>query len=65
MGEGLHAPLSFPYNLGVLLALNAVSDAYLVLDGPGCSFYRGMMIHGRHDWSSTLLSADGWHRFQF
>ncbi|MBI5210173.1 MAG: hypothetical protein HY927_09415 [Elusimicrobia bacterium] len=63
--DGCHAPMTFPYNMGVLLAVNAVADAYLVLDGPGCSFYRGMMIHGRHDWASTLLSVTGHHRFQF
>jgi nitrogenase molybdenum-iron protein alpha/beta subunit len=65
MGKDLSPPISFPYNHGVALAVNAISDAYMILDGPGCSFYRAMQIHGRHDWTSTMLSCDGDHRFQY
>ncbi|MFH2204903.1 MAG: nitrogenase component 1 [Elusimicrobiota bacterium] len=57
--------LTFPHNVGVVLAVNALPDVYLVLDGPGCSFYRAMQVHGRHDWTSTLLSCTGYHRFQY
>ncbi|MEE8424465.1 MAG: nitrogenase component 1 [Elusimicrobiota bacterium] len=63
--EKLSPEIVFPYNIGVVLAVNAIPDAYLVLDGPGCSFYRAMVVHGRHDWTSTLLSSDGHHRFQY
>lgn len=61
----LSAQLGFPFNLGVLFAVNAIRDAALVLDGPGCAFYRAMVLHGRHDWTSSLLSCEGRHRLQY
>ncbi len=61
--SGVEPPRSF--DLGVLLAVNAVADAYLVYDGPGCNFSRGLAVHGRHDWGSTLLSCSGRHRVQY
>lgn len=63
--EDLSARLTYPYLAGVFLAVNAVPDAFLVIDGPGCVFYRTTQIHGRHDWASTLLSCEGRHRVQF
>ncbi len=65
MSDQLSPEIVFPYNIGVVLAVNAIPDATLVLDGPGCSFYRAMVVHGRHDWTSSLLSCDGNHRFQY
>jgi nitrogenase molybdenum-iron protein alpha/beta subunit len=65
MPSDLSQKLAYPHTLGVYLAVNAVPDAYLVMDGPGCAFYRAMTVHGRHDWASTLLSCDGRHRVQY
>lgn len=65
MPPDLSQKLSYPYTQGLYLAVNAVPDAYLVMDGPGCAFYRAMTVHGRHDWASTLLSCDGNHRVQY
>ena len=58
-------PANFPSMLGVYLALNAVPDVFALVDGPDCSLYKAHFIHGRHDWESTLLRADGRHRVCF
>ncbi len=59
------APMNFPGLLGVYLAVNAISDAYILVDGPDCTLYKAHFIHGRHDWDSTLLRLDGRHRVAF
>lgn len=51
-----------PHLLGVYLAVNALRDARLVVDGPTCLFYKGEFIQGSHDWASSLLACDGRHR---
>lgn len=62
--EALGLRLNYPATAGILLAVNAVPDAFVVEDGPGCHFYRAMAVQGRHDWASTLLSCEGHHRVQ-
>jgi nitrogenase molybdenum-iron protein alpha/beta subunit len=57
--------LNHPYLVGVYLAINAVRDACLLVDGPGCAFTKACRIYGKHDWNSTLLSCVGDHRVQF
>jgi hypothetical protein len=59
IGEQNGAP---PYMLGVYLAVNAVADAYLVVDGPDCALLKGEFIYGNHDLFSTLYDASGDHR---
>jgi nitrogenase molybdenum-iron protein alpha/beta subunit len=59
------APVNFPSLLGVYLAVNAISDAYVLVDGPDCALYKAHFLHGRHDWSSSLLRTDGRHRVAF
>ncbi len=51
-----------PYQLGVYLAVNAVSDACLVVDGPNCVLPKADLLAGNHDLNSTLLSPLGRHR---
>ena len=63
--RGHGTPVNFPSMLGVYLAVNAVPDAYVLVDGPDCSLYKAHFIHGRHDWESTLLRVDGRHRVAF
>ena len=58
-------PFNFPSMLGVYLAVNAVPDVYVLVDGPDCSLYKAHYIHGRHDLESTLLRVDGRHRVCF
>lgn len=65
MYEALSPPMTFTFNYGVMVAVNAISDAYGIIDGPGCSTYRSYMVHGRHDWNSTMLSCTGYHRLQY
>lgn len=55
-------PFGLPYHLGVYLAVNAVSDAGLVVDGSDCVMPKVDFIAGNHDLRSTLLSPDGAHR---
>lgn len=58
-------PVNFPSLLGVYLAVNAVKDAFVLVDGPDCSLYKAHFIHGRHDWDSSLLDVGGRHRVAF
>lgn len=51
-----------PYLLGVYLAVNAVRDAGLLVDGPNCAMVKADLIAGNHDLFSTLLAPDGSHR---
>ena len=54
--------INFSYAVGQMLAVNAVPDTYLLLDGPSCGFHKAELIHGNHDRTSTLLDAGGEHR---
>ena len=55
-------PYKLPYQLGVYLAVNAVSDMYAVIDGPDCLFRKAEWVHGKHDLMSSLLDVLGRHR---
>ncbi|MBI2387160.1 MAG: hypothetical protein HYV14_14305 [Elusimicrobia bacterium] len=57
--------LNPPYLHGAFLALNAISDAYFLGDGPDCIRAKGEQIHGRHDLFSTLMSCQGEHRVHY
>ena len=65
MAEGFGRPMNFPTLLGVYLAVNAVPDAHILVDGPDCALYKAHFIHGRHDMNSTLLRISGRHRVAF
>jgi nitrogenase molybdenum-iron protein alpha/beta subunit len=57
------APLAtFPYLHGVVLAVNAIADAWLLLDAPSCNTFRVEDVYGTHDWSSTLVDHESRHR---
>lgn len=58
-------PMNYPTLLGVYLAVNAIRDAYVLVDGPDCTLYKAHFIHGRHDLNSTLLRSNGRHRVAF
>ena len=48
-----------PYLIGVYLAVNAIPDAYLLLDGPSCFPLKSPSIQGNHDWFSRLTDVSG------
>jgi len=48
--------------IGVYAAVNAIPDAYLLVDAPDCAHLKGQFLHGNHDWLSTLVSISGYHR---
>ena len=50
-------PTHYPFSLGAYLAVNAVSDAVVVVDGPDCVVLKGEAVHGNHDWRATLLGT--------
>lgn len=52
----------FPYVHGIFLAVNAIADARVVVDGPNCAFFKAEHIAGTHDLRSTLLDVGGVHR---
>ncbi|MBI5210047.1 MAG: hypothetical protein HY927_08750 [Elusimicrobia bacterium] len=58
-------PINYPASLGAYLAVNAVSDAYILMDGPDCVMYKAQLICGRHDINSTLLRPRAPHRVVF
>ena len=60
--DDLTTRLNYPYLMGVYLAVNATADAFILVDGPNCVTYKAEHIHGKHDWSSTLLDCRGVHR---
>jgi nitrogenase molybdenum-iron protein alpha/beta subunit len=61
---GSTALLNHPYSIGVELAVNAVKDAFLLLDAPVCAIWRPGFIQGSHDSTSTLWDSEGVHRVQ-
>jgi len=63
--DRFRVPLSFPWLIGVYLGVNAIRDAYALVDGPDCTLYKAHYIHGRHDLNSTLLDVGGRHRIAF
>jgi nitrogenase molybdenum-iron protein alpha/beta subunit len=60
--DALRARQGLPWSVGVYLAVNAVPDLRLVMDGPDCCFYRCDLIQGNHDLTATLLDVSGAHR---
>lgn len=54
--------VTFTYMIGVYLAVNAVSDLFLLVEGPDCSYMKTQYVQGNHDWLSTLTSVSGMHR---
>jgi nitrogenase molybdenum-iron protein alpha/beta subunit len=60
--EDFSPPLRYPFLIGVYMATNAIPDAYTVVDGPDCLFFKTEYIHGKHDIRSTLLDVFGNHR---
>jgi len=54
-----------PYLVGAYLAVNAIPDVALLVDGPSCVFAKARLIQGRHDLASTLLACDGRHRVHY
>lgn len=57
--------LNASYLLGVYLGVNAVPDAYLLVDGPDCALYKAEFIYGQHDLGSSLLDCEGRHRIAY
>lgn len=51
--------ITSPYLIGVYLAINAIPDAYLFLDGPSCFPLKSPSIQGNHDWLSELSNVSG------
>jgi nitrogenase molybdenum-iron protein alpha/beta subunit len=60
--EDFSQPLRAPFLIGVYLATNAIPDAYTIVDGPDCLFFKSEYIHGKHDIRSTLLDVFDQHR---
>jgi nitrogenase molybdenum-iron protein alpha/beta subunit len=50
------------YLVGVYLAVNAIRDAFLLVEGPDCAHVKTQFVQGNHDWLSTLTSVSGLHR---
>jgi nitrogenase molybdenum-iron protein alpha/beta subunit len=57
--------MNLPYMLGVYLAVNSVSDVYMLVDGPDCAYFKGEHIFLKHDLFSTLYRTNGNNRILF
>ena len=64
MPEQETLPLNYSYLIGVYLAINAIPDAFLFVDGPDCCSYKAEHIYGKHDLNSTLLDCTCPNRIQ-
>jgi nitrogenase molybdenum-iron protein alpha/beta subunit len=62
MNDAVGQRFNPPYLIGAYLAVNAVPDLTLLVDGPTCVIEKARRIHGEHDLFSTLLGCDGAHR---
>lgn len=60
--EDLSPRLVLSHALGAYLAVNALPDSLIVMDGKDCVVQKASQIQGNHDWRSTLVSSDGAHR---
>jgi nitrogenase molybdenum-iron protein alpha/beta subunit len=54
--------VSLSFTIGVYVAVNALADAYVVVDAPDCAHLKTQYVQGNHDWFSTLTSVTGIHR---
>ena len=54
--------LEYSYLTGVYLAINAIRDSRLVVEGPDCTYMKAQYVQGNHDLFSTLTSVSGYHR---
>jgi len=57
--DDLSVRTALPRTVGATLAVNAVPDAYLLLDSPHCTFRRIAYVQGNHDHQSTLTLYPG------
>lgn len=48
--------------VGVYLGINAIKDAYLLVEGPDCTYLKTEFIQGNHDLMANLTSVSGFHR---
>jgi nitrogenase molybdenum-iron protein alpha/beta subunit len=53
---------NWPFLLGVYMGINAVEDAFCIVDSPDCAFFKAEHIQGNHDRASSLLNVNGQHR---
>lgn len=53
---------NYPFMVGLYLAVNAIADAYLLVDGPDCAHMKTQYVQGNHDWLSALTDISGLHR---
>jgi len=55
-------PMTFSYMVGLYLAVNAIRDLFLLIEGPDCTYMKTQFVQGNHDWFSTLTTVSGRHR---
>ncbi len=58
-----HSPRAvLSYMVGVFVAVNAVRDAFLLVDGPDCIYTKTQYLQGNQDYLASLVSVSGYHR---
>ncbi len=50
------------YMVGVYVAVNAIRDAFLLVEGPDCTYMKNIFMQGNQDYLSSLVSVSGYHK---
>lgn len=54
--------VTYTFTVGVYLAVNAMEDAFILVDAPDCVHMKTQYVKGNHDLQSTLTSISSFHR---
>jgi nitrogenase molybdenum-iron protein alpha/beta subunit len=65
MSQKLSLRINNSYLTGMYLAVNAIADAYLLVDGPRCVFHKVEHLQSKHDLNATLLRPGLSNRLQY
>lgn len=54
--------LLISYMVGIYVAINAVHDSFLLVEGPDCTHSKTQFMQGNQDYLSALTSVSGFHK---
>lgn len=57
-----HISRNHTYLTGIYLGINAIKDAFLLMDGPDCIYKKVELFEKNHDMFSNIFSEEGHHR---
>ena len=54
--------ITWSFLIGIYLAVNAIRDLFLLVEGPDCAHMKTQFVQGNHDWLANLTNVSGFHR---